>query len=358
MDKSLSVLQVIDSLAVGGAEMMAVNIANGLDRQGVSSHICVTRKEGLLKKKLEDHIGYLYLNKKTAIDLNALLRLRRYIKENSISVIHVHSTSVFFCFFLILLGDKNSYIWHNHTGANINKKGGIKFLILKWILKFYKSIINVSMELNNWTCQFLKNNSSIYMPNFPVQNEQRFTELKSFKTNKIVILAALRREKDHLNLMKAFELVYKKHVNWSLHVVGKYCNDDYYSSIKEFIYNKNLEKNVFFYGAVLDTTHVLSQANIGVLSSSSEGLPVALLEYGLAGLPVVVTDVGDCKKVVNDSGWVVSKQDAQKLADAIIEIIEQPVISAKRAQEFQRHIVENYSEKAYFNNLMKIYKSC
>ena len=41
-----------------------------------------------------------------------------------------------------------------------------------------------------------------------------------------------------------------------------------------------------------------SKHTIGVLASKFEGLPVALLEYGLAKLPVVITDVGECNKVV------------------------------------------------------------
>ena len=46
--------------------------------------------------------------------------------------------------------------------------------------------------------------------------------------------------------------------------------------------------------------HFLHGADCGVLSSVSEGLPVSLLEYGMAGLPVIVTDVGQCAEVVGN----------------------------------------------------------
>ena len=49
----LKVIQIIDSLNVGGAEVIAVNIANGLSKEGVESHICTTRKEGLLKSNID-----------------------------------------------------------------------------------------------------------------------------------------------------------------------------------------------------------------------------------------------------------------------------------------------------------------
>ena len=86
MNKKLNVIQLIDSLRAGGAEMMAVNIANGLAEEGVESHICATRVEGSLKVKINKQRGYLFLNKKYSIDLKAIFKLYRYIKMNGITI--------------------------------------------------------------------------------------------------------------------------------------------------------------------------------------------------------------------------------------------------------------------------------
>ena len=48
-ENKLNILQLIDSLHPGGAEMMAVNIANGLSDVGINSHISTTRLEGALR---------------------------------------------------------------------------------------------------------------------------------------------------------------------------------------------------------------------------------------------------------------------------------------------------------------------
>ena len=45
-------LQIIDTLRIGGAERMAINIANSLSCNYIESHLCVTREEGELKKHL------------------------------------------------------------------------------------------------------------------------------------------------------------------------------------------------------------------------------------------------------------------------------------------------------------------
>src|SRR5690606_8062207 len=91
----MRVLQLIDSLRPGGAEKMAVNIANALLPHVEGSYLCCTRQEGMLKEEIKSEVGYLFLNKKNRMDPKAIIRLRRYIKENEIDIIHAHSTSFF-----------------------------------------------------------------------------------------------------------------------------------------------------------------------------------------------------------------------------------------------------------------------
>ncbi|QYS92441.1 glycosyltransferase [Flavobacterium covae] len=55
----------------------------------------------------------------------------------------------------------------------------------------------------------------------------------------------------------------------------------------------NLNNNIFIYGGLSNVAEVISGCDIGILTSISEGLPVALLEYGAGGLPTVTTDVGN-----------------------------------------------------------------
>ena len=61
----MRILQIIDSLNVGGAEKMAVNYANSLAKIEEFSGIVVTRKEGVLKSQINENVGYLFLARKT-----------------------------------------------------------------------------------------------------------------------------------------------------------------------------------------------------------------------------------------------------------------------------------------------------
>ena len=69
---------------------------------------------------------------------------------------------------------------------------------------------------------------------------------------------------------------------------------------QHFIKDNHLKKQVFIYGSQSNINQWLQQADMGLLSSVSEGLPVSLIEYAQAKLPVVVTDVGQCQWVVGN----------------------------------------------------------
>ena len=80
----MRILQIIDSLNVGGAEKMAVNYANSLAKIEEFSGIVVTRKEGVLKSQINENVGYLFLARKRRIDIGAIKRLKKYCIENNI----------------------------------------------------------------------------------------------------------------------------------------------------------------------------------------------------------------------------------------------------------------------------------
>ncbi len=58
-DPRISIMQVIGGLAFGGAEQMAVNLANSLPRDRFRVHLCLTRSEGPLAALIHDDVGRL-----------------------------------------------------------------------------------------------------------------------------------------------------------------------------------------------------------------------------------------------------------------------------------------------------------
>jgi len=356
MNEQISVLQLIDSLQLGGAEVLAVNIANAMSKVGISSYLCVSRNEGPLKENINPSVGYLFLERKRIVDVKAIKKLKKYIIYNNITVIHAHSTSCFLAISIKILHSKLKVIWHNHTGNNIGLKGKRLFL-LKACAIHMNYIISVNEDLDFWSKTVLKNTKGSAVRNFPVfTNLQKDTKLFGKKGKKILCLAGYREEKDHINLLKAFLLVLKKDARCTLHLIGKNYHDAYGKSIHNFIKNKKLENDVFQYDLCTDIKNILDQADIGVLSSESEGLPISLLEYGLAKLPVVVTNVGDCAAVVTNKQVVVPPKRSDKLADAIVSLINDTVLREKVASELNAEVLNNYSRECSVKKIIEIYR--
>jgi glycosyltransferase involved in cell wall biosynthesis len=84
-----------------------------------------------------------------------------------------------------------------------------------------------------------------------------------------------------------------------------------------------LSKSVHFLGSRTDVPRLLMASDIGVLSSHSEGLSNAVIEYMAAGLPVVCTDVGGNPELIKDdvNGYVVPVSDSESMAAAMIRLL-------------------------------------
>ncbi|WP_179005967.1 glycosyltransferase [Winogradskyella forsetii] len=353
----MRVLQLIDSLEAGGAERMAVNLANALRTKIEASYICTTRAEGLLKNALHDEVGYLFLKRTKTIDFSALKRLIRFIKKEQITVVHAHASSYFMGTLLKLAYPKVNFVWHDHYGNS-------EFLdqrpkqILKWCSRTFKAIITVNAKLAIWDKQHLNCKTVEFLPNFVVSNEAKpQTKLNGKQGKRILCLANLRPQKDHNTLLKAFKKINEQFPDWTLHCVGKDFEDSYSTEIKVLAEELELEQNVFFYGSCEDTQQIISQVDIGVLSSKSEGLPLALLEYGQGGLAVVATNVGDCDLVISEKayGCLVPATNINALANAITSYIEHNAIRMQTGVALQSIVASSFSEEASVKRILAIY---
>ncbi|MCC8358543.1 glycosyltransferase [Salinimicrobium sediminilitoris] len=355
----IRILQLIDSLRSGGAERMSVSYANGLVKRIEGSFLCCTRKEGLLKKQLAPEVGYLFLNKKSTLDPKAFFKLRRFIKENRIDLIQAHSSSWFLALMVKLSLSQVKLVWHDHYGRELDKR---KPGLLKPASKFFNGVIVVNKNLELWAKEKLLAPKVQFFNNFLPENLEIVNGRKERvllgpqKSFKIICLANLRPQKDHLNLLKAFVLLKNQNLQLTLHLIGKDKEDKYSTKIKKYIRDHQLNGEVFIYGEQANISGYLKQADIGVLASASEGLPIALLEYGLSGLPVVCTSVGECSEVIGDHGKLVLPHNPKALAEAISFYIYDDKKRKIDSVAFQEKVERFYSSGAVITMITTFYE--
>ncbi|MDC1197833.1 glycosyltransferase [Algibacter sp.] len=353
----MKVLQLIDSLEGGGTERVAVNLANALSLNKERTFLCTTRKEGPLKESLFNDVEYLFLDKRNVFDVGAIKRLSHFVKANDIQIIHAHSSSFFLATIVKFLNYNISIIWHDHYGnsAFLEKR---KFRILKFCSRYFSHIFSVNKSLEVWAHENLKIKNITYLPNVAVLNEDtKITSLEGILGKRIICLANLRSQKDHFTLINAFKSTVDLFPEWTLHCVGKDFNDKYSKEVKSKIEELHLEKSVFLYDSKPDVAYFLKQCEIGVLSSKSEGLPIALLEYGLSNLAVIATKVGECETVISNdnNGLLIEPCNANQLGRALRIYLENMELRITHASRFNKHILENYSMNAQLQTINKIY---
>jgi glycosyltransferase involved in cell wall biosynthesis len=106
-----------------------------------------------------------------------------------------------------------------------------------------------------------------------------------------------------------------------------------------------LEKSVMLLGRFDHVTKFLAAADIFILPSRWEGLPIALLEAMSVGLPVIATRVEGVDEVVADRehGLLVPVEDVAALSDAILQLLQDPQARRKMGMAAKQRLLEAYS---------------
>lgn len=352
-------IQIIDSLQIGGAERVAVNYANGLASLLDASHICATREEGLLLKNINKEVSYVFLNKKSALDVKAIFKLKNYITQHKIDIIHAHSSSFFIATLVKIMSPKVKIVWHDHYGNSEFLSKRPKF-ILRLSSRLFSYIFSVNSKLKAWSLDNLLCKRVEYIKNFPVLDKinSDFTILNGTIEKRVLCLANLREQKNHIRLLEAFEIVKNKYPDWTLHCVGKDFKDLHSERFFFKLNELGLNDHVYFYNSRSDILNILQQCTIGMLISKSEGLPLALLEYGIANLPVISTNVGNCGMLIPDKsyGILLGDDDKENVANAILCYIKDLDYRRSCAHNFNLQIEKDYSSKVIFSQVLDIYK--
>ena len=356
----IRVLHLIDSLALGGAERMAVNLCNALAEAGCEAHLCATRLGGPIAEFINPRVQFIELKKRSTLDVAAIFRLRNYIQQNRIQIVHAHSSSFFIgCLMKCLTGVR--LVWHDHYGDSEKLKDRRAGVLLR-LSRCFDWIFSVNELLRCWAVENLHTASDrvSYLKNFPSLDESAplQSELLGIKAKRIVCTARLHRQKDHITLIRAMSVVNEADSDAHLLLVGQDLEDDYSDSLKKMIRELGLNSHVHLLGGRTDIAAILSECSIGVLSSSSEGLPVSLLEYGLAGMAVVCTDVGECSSVLGHGkyGRVVPPGSPALLADALIELLSDESRRTGMGELFGEEVGRNYSNNAVSEKVICIYQ--
>jgi len=357
--KRISVMHVTDTLEAGGAERVAVDLVNVLPREQYLTHLCTTRRDGPLADLVASDVGRLRLARKQRFEAGALRRLTAYIRQHQIQILHAHGTSVFTAAAASLFPPYPAVVWHEHYGrlASEDRAAWPYRLVARRV----SGVIAVNQSLVEWSRRRLRVPAQRiwYVPNFvrEVDHLEEPSELPGKAGGRIVCVANIRTEKDQLTLLRAMALVSGQAPAAHLLLVGAVNDPVYFDLLRREIVQQDLSRHVSLLGQRRDVPAILRACDIGVLSSASEGLPMALLEYGMAGLPAVATRVGQCAEVLDEgqAGILIPPAAPDKLAEALLSLLRSPEQRADLGKRLQRRVRDVYSPGPAIRQLSLVY---
>lgn len=171
------------------------------------------------------------------------------------------------------------------------------------------------------------------------------------------MVARYHPQKNHKGLLLALSRVIAERDDWILKLVGSGVSESNRELVEQ-IESLGLSKNVFLVGQVDEPERIYRTLDVHILPSSfGEGFPNVVAESMLAGVPNLVSDVGDSARVVGDTGWVVPPNSSQALVDTILLVLncgqEELLLSGMRARE---RIEQNFSLDAMVENYVREYR--
>jgi glycosyltransferase involved in cell wall biosynthesis len=352
-------MQMTDTLRPGGTERVAVNLANLLPRDQYAAYLCTTREDGSLARLVAADVMRLRLNRTHRFDGRAMCHLVAFLRAQHIDIIHAHGSALFVAAAASRFPPHPAVIWHDHFGRC--EIDGRPAWLYRWALRHARGVIAVNQRLADWSREELglPADRVWYVPNFVCEPEENVPppDLPGTPGARIVCVANFRPQKDHFTLLSAMTWVVRRVPAAHLLLVGDVGDRAYVSAIREAIARQRLEHQVSVLGQRDDVQALLRACDIGVLSSTSEGLPLALLEYGLAGLAVVATDVGQCAEVLDhgDAGLLVPSGAPDLLAEALITLLCSPERRAAAGARLRQRASDVYSPRPVLAQVARIY---
>ena len=192
-----------------------------------------------------------------------------------------------------------------------------------------------------------------FTPFFNIKRARKLNQNKVF----IGTAGRLSKEKGHDILLRSIAEIIRLRRDLILKVIiyGKGIEKENLELLKT---NLRLEKIVEFSGFKENIGEALSKLDIFVLPSFIEGFPMALLEAGAVGLPVVASEVGGIPEMVRHGkdGFLTPVGSVEGMAKAIIRLVDSPNLRVEMGASFYKRVSDNFGLDRMVEKTIKLYK--
>jgi glycosyltransferase involved in cell wall biosynthesis len=362
MEKKFRILHTEWSEGLGGQEMRILLEIQEHRRMGHQVYLLAPPESPLLKAAREKGITVIPFKIRHTFDLPALRHIRRILREEKIDVLHTHSSV-------------DSWV-----ASAAGKWAGTPVLIrtrhisvparkrpLNKIYALPDAVITTGEQIRQTliTVYGLAPSRVHSLPTgvdtgrfFPRPPDRALKQALGLPPESLVItlVAVLRAQKRHELVIAAAPDILRRYPQARFLFVGEGPRR---AVIEEEIHRRGLEPFFIMTGHRTDIPEILALTDVGIISSSAEGVPQFLLQALAMARPMVATSVGGIPNLLIDgrNGLLIPPEDPAALTAAVFKIFDDPSFSSRLGQEGLTMIRERFTAAQMAEQICQIYRS-
>lgn len=288
--------------------------------------------------------------------------LKKAIREFQPDILHAHYATSYgligalsgFHPYIISVWGEDVYKFPNASGLHKS--------LLKYNLKKADEILSTSDIMRSETRKYT--HKDIMVTPFGVDTKI-FCKKKIEKDKDTIYIGTIKAIEDKYGIkyiIEAVKILKQRIINKKIKalLIGPGTQIDYY---RDVIKTEGLEDNIEITGRIsfndVNHYHNLFDIFLNVSVDDSESFGVAVVEAMACETPVVVSDVGGLKEVVNfgEFGIVVKKQNAVEIADAVEKIVNDTEYVKSITSKAREHVLHKYDFDVCLDKMIHIYKT-
>lgn len=359
--------------AFGGEEQLAFEFATRLDPARFTSYVCIThapppairsRVEADVEELAARGVKVLRLERRSTASVVPWLALYRLLKRERIDVVHGHMPRASIPGTVLgRLAGVPVIVSQEHGWASDRKR--IRQFMHRNVVGRWSDVLLAVSERGRRdiiAAERMPADRISVLPNAiaGIGETARADRRRQRQPPVIGTVGRLAWQKGHDDLIRAIGILRSRSRVLRCVIAGDGPEEERLRALIEAL---DLADEVKLMGRVADGRALASDFDVAVMSSKSEGSPLALIEYMGAGLPIVASAVGGIPELIEDGvhGLLVPPEDPSQLAAAIERLLDDPSLAerlgaaAKRRQraEFDLDVVVERLQRLYTDLYMR-----
>lgn len=319
----MKIMQVIPYFCFGGAETMCETLTYELKKLG--HEICVVcllpDRTSISQRMEEAGVRIVYLDKKLGLDLSMIPKLTKLMAAEKPDVVHTHLNVIKYAALAAKLAGVPKCVHTVHNVAEEEAEGRFQKLSNRL---YFRSGWSVPVALSPKVQQSIADVYGMAKEKIPViyngidLSRCQPKDVYEGQPLRLIHIGRFNEQKNHEGLLNAFAKIQKQIPACSLDLIG---DGELRDAVETQVKDLGLTESVRFLGNQSDVYPYLQAADLFLLPSKFEGMPMTIIEAMGTGLPIVATAVGGVPDMLKqEESGLLTACDPDAVAEAVLRL--------------------------------------